>query len=192
MEADPDQIIAKARGDHSAKRDSDAKNFLSQIQALQKSGVSKFNSTISPITSGTGFALPMGVGDDRPSLEFKKKVQEEVKLQMEIKRKMLEEYANTELEIEKNIVRDDNERAQLDNDTRLKRKLNMAMTLREHLIQQAKLKESNKQQLRDSNVFKYQFPFEDGGEKPFLISPTKAQKDMNRTISVDMHKELPL
>lgn len=192
MEADPDQIITKARGDHSAKRDSDAKNFLSQIQALQKSGVSKFNSTISPITSGTGFALPMGVGDDRPSLEFKKKVQEEVKLQMEIKRKMLEEYANTELEIEKNIVRDDNERAQLDNDTRLKRKLNMAMTLREHLIQQAKLKESNKQQLRDSNVFKYQFPFEDGGEKPFLISPTKAQKDMNRTISVDMHKELPL
>jgi len=30
---------------------------------------------------------------------------------MEIKRKMLEEYANTELEIEKNIIRDDNERA---------------------------------------------------------------------------------
>jgi hypothetical protein len=53
---------------------------------------------------------------------------------MAIKRKMLEEYANTELEIEKNIIRDDNEKAQEENEKRLKKKLNMASTLREHLI----------------------------------------------------------
>jgi hypothetical protein len=53
---------------------------------------------------------------------------------MEIKRKMLEEYANTELLIEKNIIKDDIEKAQLDTDKRLKRKLNMASTLREQLI----------------------------------------------------------
>jgi len=63
---------------------------------------------------------------------------------MEIKRKMLEEYANTELEIEKNIIRDDNERALEENEKRLKRKINMASTLREHLIQQSKVKEISK------------------------------------------------
>jgi hypothetical protein len=45
----------------------------------QKSFAPNYRTT-APIVSGEGFALPIGVADDRPSLEFKKKVQEEVKL----------------------------------------------------------------------------------------------------------------
>jgi hypothetical protein len=47
---------------------------------------------------------------------------------------MLEEFANTELEIEKNIVKDDNEKAQRETEQRRLRKVNMAATLREHLL----------------------------------------------------------
>lgn len=47
----------------------------------------------------------------------------------------------------------------------------MATSLREHLLQQSKVKETTKKQEKDEDVFKFQFPFEEGDEKPFLISP---------------------
>jgi hypothetical protein len=44
------------------------------------------------------------------------------------------------------------------------------------------VKEISKLQEKGQDIFKYQFPFGDGGEKPFLISPVKVMKDMNKTI----------
>jgi hypothetical protein len=43
---------------------------------------------------------------------------------------------------------------------------------------------------KEEDRFKFQFPFEEG-EKPFVISPPKVSK-LNKTISVNMHKELPM
>lgn len=78
---------------------------------MQKATIN-YRTAVSPIVSGAGFALPIGIADDRPTLEFKRKVQEEVKLQMEKKRKMLEDYAITELELEKTIIKDDIDQAE--------------------------------------------------------------------------------
>ena len=73
--------------------------------------------------------------------------------------------------------------------------MNMALSLREQLLQQQKDKEAKKELERyENNKFEYQFPFE-GGEKAFIKSPLKYQtsKDLNKTtLVVDMPKELPL
>ena len=75
LEADPDLIIAKARGDKSFNRDSEAKHFLTQIKATPEQHIApNYRTAVSPIMSGTGFALPRGIADDRPSIDFKRKV----------------------------------------------------------------------------------------------------------------------
>ena len=55
---------------------------------------------------------------------FRNQVQEEQRRQIETKRKMLEDNANTELEIEKSIVKLDVERAEKDRLRRFERKQN--------------------------------------------------------------------
>lgn len=108
LEADPDVILNRARDGLSQNNRTGAQLFLEKL-AHTPQRVDPKMQTISPISGG--FALPLGVQDTRPNLDFKRRVQEEVKNQMDQKRKMMEEYANTELEIEKNIVKEDNERA---------------------------------------------------------------------------------
>lgn len=54
---------------------------------------------------------------------------------MEQRRKMIEDYANEELELERTIVREDRKRADDDATMKRSKKLKMASTLREYLIQ---------------------------------------------------------
>jgi hypothetical protein len=55
---------------------------------------------------------------------------------MEDKRRTLEDYANAQLSLEKDLVRRDVERAERDRQNRFSRKLNMAASLRESLLKQ--------------------------------------------------------
>ena len=60
----------------------DAQSFLEKVASTphKQFGAKYMTSTICPITFGTGFVLPIGVVDSRPSIEFKKKIQEEIKI----------------------------------------------------------------------------------------------------------------
>lgn len=61
-------------------------------------------------------------------------MQEEQLRQMENRRKMISEYANEELELEKNIIREDLKKADEDATIKRTKKAKMASTLREYLL----------------------------------------------------------
>ena len=71
-------------------------------------------------------------------------------------------------------MRKDIEKMLLEKDLRRARKLNQACTLRETLIKQAEAKMERKRiEQSEAAVFKYQFPFIEELQQPFLISPKK-------------------
>ena len=81
-------------------------------------------------------------------------------------------------------------------DVRRARKFNMAITLRETLTKQAEAKQERKrtEQSQDA-VFKYQFPFIEELQQPFLISPKKYhdEEELNKILNQeDFHKGLPM
>ena len=94
-----------------------------------KSVAQTFLQTLNSPASGSslgGFIVPIShtTTSNENSHLFRKQVQEEQRRQIETKRKMLEDNANTELEIEKSIVKLDVERAEKDRLRRFERKQN--------------------------------------------------------------------
>lgn len=94
-----------------------------------KSVAQTFLQTLTSPASGSslgGFIVPIShtTTSNEKSHLFRKQVQEEQRRQIETKRKMLEDNASTELEIEKSIVKLDVERAEKDRLRRFERKQN--------------------------------------------------------------------
>ena len=86
------------------------------------------------------------------------------------------DYQNN-LDMEKELVRVDQERARDDRNNKRQRKIQMAATLRDTLIQQQNQKREVKQkEVSDNAVFSYMFPFSESPES-FFISPKKFQND---------------
>ena len=84
----------------------------------------------------------------------------------------------------------------LDKDIRRARKFNIACTLRETLTKQAEDKKEKKRiEQSQEAVFKYQFPFIEEFQQPFLISPKKYHDEEELAKSMgqdDFLKTLPM
>ena len=108
----------------------------------------------------------------------------------------MENEHQSNLNFEKDIVRKDVEQRLLEKDIRRARKFNMACTLRETLTKQAEAKKEKKRiEQNQEAIFKYQFPFIEEFNQPFLISPKKYHDEEELAKSLgpdDFHKTLPM
>ena len=84
----------------------------------------------------------------------------------------------------------------LEKDIRRARKFNIACTLRETLTKQAEDKKEKKRiEQSQEAVFKYQFPFIEEFQQPFLISPKKYhdEEELGKSLgSEEFLKTLPM
>jgi len=84
----------------------------------------------------------------------------------------------------------------MEKDVRRARKFNIACTLRETLFKQAEAKLEKKRIEDNQNaIFKYQFPFIEEFNQPFLISPKKYhdEEELGKSLGAeDFHKTLPM
>lgn len=186
---DPEAIINKVLGLASAKKNlmnmtaNDSFSVDSRLSPprtndylFKKSSASRFFEPLHPgIKKGTGFSVPYG-GDDQDEQKqmHLKQVQEAQLRQIEERKAYIESETQNNLKFEQDIVRKDIEKMLLEKDMRRARKLNQACTLRETLTKQAEAKMERKRiEQSEAAVFKYQFPFIEELQQPFLISPKK-------------------
>ena len=117
---------------------------------------------------------------------------------MEQKKVLAELYTNAKLETEKHFIHEDNERMKEEAEQQKSRKLGMATQLRDELLNQLKEKQIRRElEKGEDKQFQFMFPYELGLERPFVskvntFTNRSQHKAQAKTLSIDLHKELPM
>ena len=113
-------------------------------------------------------------------------------MQIEARKQQLKEFTSNEIEAERTIVKADLEKAEKERVQRRENKHYNAKTLREFYLKQQEDKKNAKTIEKMDNRFRFQFPFIETDEKPFMIPSPKKEVDLSKTVSVSLPRELPL